>query len=154
MSRVAVGGTFDPIHDGHMALLRKAFELGKDGTVTVALTSDEMARDHRTRPVRDYEIRRENLERVIRGNFAKANFRIEKLEDLCGSAIDEPFDYIVVSPETEPVAERINKIRSERNLSPIEISLVEYKLAQDHVRISSTRISEGKIDAHGKVLKN
>jgi len=53
MARVAVGGTFDPIHDGHISLLRRAYELGKDGDVVIGLTSDEMARESRTRRVRD-----------------------------------------------------------------------------------------------------
>lgn len=152
MARVAVGGTFDPIHDGHLALLGRAFELGKNGTVVVALTSDEMARDHRTRPVEDFEVRRQNLKEMIKDRFGINGTRIEKLNDLCGSAISEDFDYIVVSPETEPIALRINQLRAERGLKPIEISLVEYQLAQDHIRISSTRISEGKIDSHGKLL--
>jgi pantetheine-phosphate adenylyltransferase len=152
MARVAVGGTFDPLHDGHLSLLRRAFELGKGDTVVIALTSDEMARDHRTRPVHDYEIRLKNLKACIQREFGAQNYKVEKLNDLCGSAIYDDFDYIVVSPETEPVAERINKLRTERGHKPIDISLIEYRLAQDHIRISSTRISEGKIDRHGKVL--
>ena len=44
--RVAVGGTFQPLHDGHKTLLRKAFELSKN--VDIGLTSDEMARSMRT----------------------------------------------------------------------------------------------------------
>jgi pantetheine-phosphate adenylyltransferase len=152
MARVAVGGTFDPIHDGHLSLLKRAFELAKGDTVAIALTSDEMARDHRTRPVHDYEARLKNLKSAIRREFGVENYLVEKLNDLCGSAIYDEFDYIVVSPETEPVAERINKLRANRGLEPIEISVIEYRLAQDHIRISSTRISEGKIDRHGKVL--
>lgn len=152
MARVAVGGTFDPLHDGHLSLLRRAFELAKGETVVIALTSDEMARDHRTRPVHDYEIRLKNLKACIQREFGAQNYKVEKLNDLCGSAIYDDFDYIVVSPETEPVAERINKLRTERGHNPIEISVIEYQLAQDHIRISSTRISEGKIDRHGKVL--
>jgi pantetheine-phosphate adenylyltransferase len=152
MAKVAVGGTFDPLHDGHLSLLRRAFELGGDDTVVVALTSDEMARDHRTRAVHDYMIRLENLNTTIQREFGEKNFRIEMLNDLCGSAINDDFDYIVVSPETEPVAVRINKLRVERGLEPIEIAVVDYQLAQDHIRISSTRISEGKIDRHGRLL--
>jgi pantetheine-phosphate adenylyltransferase len=152
MAKVAVGGTFDPLHDGHLSLLRRAFDLAKGDLVVIALTSDEMASDHRTRPVHDYEIRLKNLRAAIRREFSSMNYRIEKLNDLCGSAINEDYDYIVVSPETEPVAERINQIRLERGYQPIEISAIEYQLAQDHIRISSTRISEGKIDRHGKVL--
>jgi pantetheine-phosphate adenylyltransferase len=154
MARVAVGGTFDPIHDGHLSLLKRAFDLSNDETVAIALTSDEMARDHRMRPVHDYEERLKNLKAAIRREFGAENYRVEKLNDLCGSAIYDDFDYIVVSPETEPVAERINKLRNERGLKPIQISVIDYQLAQDHIRISSTRISEGKIDRHGKVLSS
>ena len=152
MARVAVGGTFDPLHDGHLSLLRRAFELCRGDAVVIALTSDEMARDHRTRPVHDYDTRQKNLKACIQREFGAQNYKVEKLNDLCGSAIYDDFDYIVVSPETEPVAVRINKLRTERGHKPIEISLIEYRLAQDNIRISSTRISEGKIDRHGKVL--
>ena len=152
MARVAVGGTFDPLHDGHLALLKRAFELAKNGSVVIALTSDEMARDHRTRPVHDYKVRLKNLKACIQKEFGAKNYKVEKLNDLCGSAIYDDFDYIVVSPETEPVADRINMLRDDRGHKQIDISVVEYRLAQDHIRISSTRISEGKIDRHGKVL--
>ena len=50
------------------------------------------------------------------------------------------------------MAEKINRLRSKKNLKPMQISVIEYQLAQDHVRISSTRITEGKIDRHGKIL--
>ncbi|MFB3764548.1 MAG: phosphopantetheine adenylyltransferase [Methanotrichaceae archaeon] len=152
MAKVAVGGTFDPIHDGHIDLLRRAFELGKDGEVVIGLTSDEMAHSTRTRPVRDYEARLKNLKETVRNVFGIDDVRIVKIDDKCGSSIYEDFDYIVVSPETLPMALKINRFRERRGMKPLRISMIEYKLAQDHKRISSTRISEGKIDRHGKLL--
>jgi pantetheine-phosphate adenylyltransferase len=152
MARVAVGGTFDPIHDGHIALLKRAFELSEDGEVVIGLTSDEMARGSRTRPVRDFKLREANLREVIRRCFGIEDVLITKIDDQCGPSIYEVFDYIVVSPETLPMAEKINRLRGKKNLKSIQISVIEYQLAQDHVRISSTRISEGKIDRHGKIL--
>jgi len=152
MARVAVGGTFDPIHDGHVALLRRAYDLGQGGEVIIGLTSDEMARTSRRRPVRDFKSRSEKLRSVVRICFGIDNVRITKIDDQCGPSIYEDFDYIVVSPETLPMAEKINRMRAKKNLKPLQISMIEYQMAEDSIRISSTRISEGKIDRHGKVL--
>ncbi|WP_305065247.1 adenylyltransferase/cytidyltransferase family protein [Methanococcoides sp.] len=44
MGRTAVGGTFEFLHEGHMALIRKAFEMAEGDIVDICLTSDEMAR--------------------------------------------------------------------------------------------------------------
>ena len=45
MRTVAVAGTFDVLHDGHKALLKRAFEVGN--RVYVGITSDRMASEGR-----------------------------------------------------------------------------------------------------------
>ncbi|MCU0638166.1 MAG: pantetheine-phosphate adenylyltransferase [Methanothrix sp.] len=110
MARVAVGGTFDPIHDGHIALLKRAYELGRGGEVIIGLTSDEMARESRTRAVHNFEVREKNLRAIVKRCFGIENACITMIDDQCGPSIYENFDYIVVSPETMPMAERINRL--------------------------------------------
>jgi len=152
MARVAVGGTFDPIHDGHIALLRRAFELGKGGEVVIGITSDEMARSSRVRPVRNFQLRLRNLKRAIKKELEAEDFQAIEINDQCGPSIYEDFDYIVVSGETLPMAQKINRLREKSGLKPMKISVIEYQMAQDQIRISSTRIADGKIDRHGKIL--
>ena len=148
--RVCLGGTFDPLHDGHKALLEKAFEVARGGEVLIGLTSDKMARKRR-RLVLSFAVRSENLQQYIRRNFSK-EVRIVELNDAYGLTLSEDFDFIVVSPETLPVARKINRIRKERGMKPVEIAEVGYVLAEDGGVTSSTRIKKGEIDKHGAVL--
>lgn len=149
---VALGGTFDPIHDGHRALFERAFEVGD---VTVGLTSDELAPKTRRedRPIRSYEERRHELASVLEHYAGKYDreYAIRKLAEPTGIATEPQFDIIVVSPETETGGKRINEIRRERGHDPLEIEVVDHVLAEDGDIISSTRIVRGEIDEHGNL---
>ncbi|MGI5990959.1 MAG: phosphopantetheine adenylyltransferase [Methanosarcina sp.] len=152
MPKVAVGGTFQYFHDGHAKLIEKAFEIAEDGKVHIGLTSDEMlSKGHN---IDNYNKRRALLQQYIKKmGFPAERYEITKLNDPYGLTLEEDFDFIIVSPETYPVALKINRIREEKGKKPLEIVHVEYVMAVDGIPISSTRIAKGEIDRHGR-LKN
>lgn len=149
---VALGGTFDPVHDGHRKLFERAFELGD---VTVGLTSDELAPKtrHVERYVRPYDRRKRDLEAELapRAEEHDRQFAVRKLTEPTGIAVEPEFDALIVSPETKAGGERINEIRREGGHGPLELVVVEHVPAEDGERISSTRIVAGEIDEHGNL---
>lgn len=150
MARIAVGGTFDPLHAGHKALLEKAAMLSRGGELLVGLTSNDMVKS-KSHNVADYDRRFQEVLGFIRSLGIEPV--ILKLDDSCGPTIHEDFDYIVVSPETHPVALKINSIREKKGLKKVKIVLVDYVLADDGLPISSTRIKNGEIDEHGRIME-
>ncbi len=151
--RVMVGGTFDPLHDGHKKLLERSFFIaGQEGHVTIGLSGDDFA-NRKSHPIRPYEVRRKELEDFLEESCFEADWNIETLGDRFGSSLDSEFDAIVVSEETFPTAVEINKIRRERGRRKVDIHQITCVLADDGKWISSTRIWKGEIDSHGNVIK-
>jgi len=147
--KVCAGGTFNVIHDGHAALLSRAFSLGDE--LYVGLTSDSMATGKRSVPVQDYGTRLRNLTEALSGLSGGKRFWIFRIDDELGPAATEDFDIIVVSADTEPGALRINKARQAHGLRPLKIVKIKMVLAQDGEPISSTRILRGQISPKGKL---
>jgi pantetheine-phosphate adenylyltransferase len=151
--KVMVGGTFDPLHDGHKRLLVRSFEIaGPGGHVVIGLTSDSFA-SRKSHPIRPFATRKTDLQRYISSTIQSIQWDVEPLNDRYGSAIDADFDALIVSEETLAVAIEINKLRHEKGRKKVDIHQISCVLAEDGRWISSTRIYRGEIDVHGHLLK-
>jgi pantetheine-phosphate adenylyltransferase len=151
---VATGGTFDVIHIGHLALLSKAFEIGKK--VIIGVSSDAFAsvKKGNNKLNHNYEQRVGNLKEKIEEKFGNVTYEISKLDDLYGpTVIYGHVEAIVSSTETAVNGQLINEIRSKNGLKPLNIISVNMIQAEDGNPISSTRIRNGEIDSTGKLLK-
>jgi len=147
--KVALGGTFEPLHEGHKKLIDVAVKLG-GRSITIGITSDRMARA-RIRSVLPFSIRAENVRRYV---LRKYGFEPEivKITNPYGKTLEVDFNYLVVSPETYEMALMINKKREEMGKRKITIVKVEWVMAEDGKPISSTRIKRGEIDRYGGVI--
>lgn len=144
--KVAVGGTFDKFHEGHRLLIETAFQIGDE--ILIGVTSDEFG--GLKGEIEPCDVRMSNLNSLLKN---RSNYIIARLEEHYGPTVDEDsIDAIVVSSETEATARKINQIRQEKGMKPLDIITISMVLAQDGKPISSTRIRRGEIDSHGKVI--
>ena len=147
---VALGGTFDIIHAGHIALLDEGFSKSKK--VIIGLTSDELAEKKGKKLVNNFQKRHSTLESLLTKKFPNSEFIIAKLDNDFGpAAIEGDIDALVVSEETSNKGELLNKLRKEKNQSPVTVIVVPMILAKDGSRISTTRIRNSEIDAQGNI---
>ena len=149
--KVCLGGTFDILHAGHDALLRRAFALG-DEAVIIGITSDRMARRTRRR-VNPLAVRRRNLRALLRRRGWR-HARLSVLEDVAGpAAYEEDLDAIVVSAERVDAAHAINRERQRRGNRPMRVVVVPMVLAEDSLPVAARRIRAGEIDRKGRMRR-
>ena len=147
---VALGGTFDIIHKGHIELLRKAFSISSK--VIIGLTSDELAIRKGKNPVNNYSRRHTLLTSAISRHFPNTSYEISKLvNDFGPAAIEGNVGALVTSEETRYQGDILNDLRKQKKLAPVEVVSIPMVMAQDGKRISSTRIKSFEIDADGNL---
>lgn len=147
---VAMGGTFDIIHKGHIELLRKSFSISSK--VIIGLSSDELVKKMGKKISNNYHQRFESLSSTIEKNFPNSSYQISKLENDFGPAVlEEGVEALVVSEETKNMGQILNQLRAKKNLPPVEVIVVPMVLAKDGSIISTTRIRDSEIDNEGNL---
>ena len=145
---VAMGGTFDILHRGHVSLLSRAFAVSDE--VIIGLVSDEFAARRGKRTANAYPKRLAALRDAIRLRFPGRAYRAVRLDDEFGPAVLEvEVGALVVSQETCGRGEILNRMRRELGIPEADIVVVPMEMASDGRRISSTRIRNREIAPDG-----
>lgn len=148
----ALGGTFDELHVGHVALLNTAFRLAKK--VLIGITSDRFAstlmKEGHVSPMSE---RVEELKKTLENYGWLSRAEIVRLDDPYGPLLsDERIETLVTGPITLNRAEEAVSLRVSRGLPPITLELSPLVLAEDGKPVSSTRIRMGEIDRSGRLI--
>ena len=150
--KVCIGGTFDKLHKGHKTLIKKAFETAGDkGSVFIGITTDNFANDKKN--VKPLNERIKNIEKYLKEEGYKNKYIIKPISDKFGPSIHGDFAAIIVSSETIKTAKEINNKREKIGKKSLEIVEIKPVMAEDGLRISSTRIRNNEIDKNGKIIK-
>jgi len=152
LNLVSVGGTFDVMHKGHWFLLEETFNVGEKALV--GITTDkfvaELKKNHK---VDAYENRLADVKKFLEEKGFLERAELVPLNDSYGLTIDsDELEGIVVSEETEPVAEEINLKRVKKGKKPLLIFVIIMVLAEDGKPISSTRVRRQEVDRYGRLI--
>lgn len=120
--RIAMGGSFDNLHNGHRKLLLLAAAACSD-QLTVGITGDAMLvskKNHNL--IASFDCRRAGVEKFLLLVKPTLGLRLVELTDPFGPTISDPsIEAIVVSSETLSGAHKINSIRRERGMAELTV---------------------------------
>lgn len=123
---VAVGGTFDHIHDGHKILLTISGFLTRDHLI-VGVTGKELLKNKKYADfLEDFETRSESVHDFFNIVNPQLDYKIYEINDVCGptGTIDD-IDALVLSSETVSGGEYVNNFRKEKGFRELIIEEVD-----------------------------
>lgn len=141
--KVALGGTFDQLHNGHRKLLTLA-AVACTHKLVVGITGDVMLQKKKNADqIASYGARKHGVEDFL--SLVKPHLPLElcELSDPFGPTVTDPdIQAIVVSSETIPGAYKINELRVQVGYQPLDI-LVSRR--SDAATLSSTFLRTRKV---------
>jgi pantetheine-phosphate adenylyltransferase len=149
---VALGGTFDALHAGHRQLLSKAFKLGD--VVLIGVTSDRLVTTlHKKHQVRPFSSRVRDLNGYLKTRHWLARAHVTTLSEPYGPAVRrKKLQALIVSGGTLTSGHRLNRLRKQNGLQPLDLIVIDLLKANDGKPISTTRVRTGEIDLQGRLL--
>lgn len=146
---VAMGGTFDRLHSGHMLLLSAA-ALVTSQTLYIGITSEALLSNKaHAELLQPYEVRERSAAsyvHCIRPTLNVVTGMLTDPKEPTEAELNPDMEAIVVSLETVPGAEKINEGRRARGYCPLKIitvPLVGGSRADDKLSSSGLRAKEG-----------
>lgn len=121
-AHVAVGGTFDHLHNGHRKLLTLAAGCATK-KLTIGISSDELIK-HKSyaQLISSYQKRKLVVESFVRFIKPTVGINILSLSDIFGPTVTDPsINALVVSSETIAGAIKINEMRQKSQMKPLTI---------------------------------
>lgn len=143
---IAASGTFDHLHNGHKAFLKKAFKLSRK--VLIGITSDAYVEKKRfAHLIELFEKRKANVVAFLRQNEVLDRTEIFKLEDMYGPALNSEtnIEAILVTEKTIANADEINRKRQELGLSLLTIIKIPLVKTEDGEVFSSTTLRKNLV---------
>lgn len=135
----AVGGTFDRLHDGHRALLKKAAEITSESIVVGITTPLLQHRKVHADLIQPFKFRADKVIEYINSINPTVSVDIVPLSDPAGpTATRGDIEAIVVSEETESACEAINQTRRANGLKDLDVVVVDI-IYHKEIKISSTQ---------------
>lgn len=133
---VALGGTFDRMHNGHRSLLTLAASCCGDKLVVGITCAELLSSKKNASEIYAFVKREKDVKEFL--SIVKPTLKVATvgLVDPFGPTVtDKDIEAIVVSSETIGGARKINQIRSEKSLRPLKILVLRRR---DAVTLSST----------------
>lgn len=142
---VAVGGTFDHIHDGHKILLSVALFLSSRKLI-IGITDDELLKNKKYKEyLQSFEQRLSITDKFIKKICDKQVYEIYKIVDICGpTGYLKDIDCLVLSKESASGGEYVNNFRKSINYP--ELDIFEIGLIGGENKLSSTDLRKAEME--------